>query len=354
MLVIGLAAALVWSVRSRKAPEGHAAIEPRPVAERAQLLGEEAERVALYREAAPAVVNITAVIRYRDQRAQTREVPEGNGSGVVWDTAGHIVTNYHILEKADAAYVTLEDGSSYKAKLVGAYADKDLAVLKVDAPPSLLRPVRVGTSDDLDVGQSVLAIGNPFGLAQTLTSGVISGLGREITSLNGRPIQDVIQTDAAINPGNSGGPLFDSSGRMIGVNTQIYSQSGDSAGIGFAIPISAVNRIVPQLIRTGKVTKPVLGITPLPKSVALRYGIPGVVVRRAHPGEPAAEAGILGTHRDDRGRWTLGDIIMSIDGQAVHEPNDIYRILDRKNAGDKVEVKFTRGGAAKTIVIELG
>ncbi len=366
MLVIGLAAALGWSVLAlRRAESSQVALSqlasPRVPVVRIEPVGEEKARVELYRAASPSVVNITthATIRARrtSQSAQSngsvRQIAKGSGTGLVWDRSGRIVTNFHLFQDADGATITLADGSSYSATPVGFYADKDIAVLRIDAPPATLVPITLGTSSDLDVGQTVLAIGHPFGLEQTLTVGVISGLGREITSINGRPIQDVIQTDAAINPGNSGGPLFDSSGRVIGLNTQILSNSGDCAGIGFAVPIDEVNRIVPQLIRTGKVTKPVLGITPWPAAMARRYGISGVVVRRVHQNNPAAQAGILGTHRDNNGAWALGDIITAIDGIEVQEANDIYRILDRKKMGDSITVDIIRKHDKLQLILKL-
>ena len=349
VLVIGLAAALAWSVRTQRRAESQPVASIRVPTIKADPVGEEKARVALYKAASPSVVNITTHSNYNGS-----PVVRGNGTGIVWDRSGRIVTNFHLFENADSATVTLADGQSFPATPVGVYADKDIAILKIDASPESLLPVTLGSSSDLDVGQTVLAIGSPFGLEQTLTTGVISGLGREITSINGRPIQDVIQTDAAINPGNSGGPLFDSSGRVIGLNTQILSKSGDSAGIGFAVPIDAVNRIAAQLITTGKVTKPVLGITPWPANLARRYRLRGVVVRRVHKNNPASKAGLLGTHIGKDGAWTLGDIITAIDGVAVDEPNDIYRILERKNFGDVVTVDLIRNRNKIRKVLKLG
>ena len=207
------------------------------------------------------------------------EIPQGTGSGFVWDQDGHIVTNFHVVQEGDRANVTLNDGSTYPATIVGTTPDKDIAVLKIDAPPQKLLPLPIGQSSNLKVGQKVLAIGNPFGLDQTLTTGVISGLGREIKSVSGRPIHDVIQTDASINPGNSGGPLLDSSGRLIGINTAIYSPSGANAGIGFAVPVDTVNQIVPQLMKFGKITRPGLGISILADQIAQQNRIDGVVDR---------------------------------------------------------------------------
>ncbi len=227
--------------------------QPRVVTARGDLADWEKTNIKIYKETRPSVVHITTLSVHSDEfRLNVQEVPEGTGSGFIWDTNGHIITNYHVIRGADAANVTLSDQTTYKARLVGGAPDKDIAVLRIDAPASKLRPIQIGSSGNLQVGQAVYAIGNPFGLDQTLTTGVVSALGREIDSVRkGVTIRDVIQTDAAINPGNSGGPLLDSAGLLIGVNTAIYSPSGSSAGIGFAIPVDEVNQVVPQLIRHG-------------------------------------------------------------------------------------------------------
>jgi S1-C subfamily serine protease len=243
--------------------------------------------------------------------------------------------------------VTLGDQSNWKAQVVGVAADKDLAVLRIDAPTERLRPIPLGTSKELQVGQSVLAIGNPFGLDQSLTTGVISALGREIDSVTRRPIQGVIQTDAAINPGNSGGPLLDSAGRLIGVNTQIYSPTGASAGIGFAIPVDTVNRIVPELIRSGKIIRPGLGVELAEEQIARKIGINGVLIVDVMRGGPAAKAGIRRTRRESSGRVILGDVITAIDGKKVESPNDLFLILENHQVGDVVTVALLRDG--KTI-----
>ncbi|MGH7811140.1 MAG: S1C family serine protease, partial [Candidatus Binatia bacterium] len=234
---------------------------PRAVSPRGELMAGEKSIITLFKQASPAVVNITTLGVERDLITLNQyQIPQGTGSGFVWDTTGNVITNFHVILNADAAQVTLSDQSNWRARVVGVAPDKDLAVLKIDAPANKLQAIPIGTSKDLQVGQSVFAIGNPFGLDQTLTTGVISALNREIESVTRRPIQGVIQSDAAINPGNSGGPLLDSAGRLIGVNTAIYSPSGASAGIGFAIPVDTVNRIVPELIRSGKITRPGLGV----------------------------------------------------------------------------------------------
>ncbi|CAD6343333.1 unnamed protein product [Miscanthus lutarioriparius] len=263
------------------------------------------------------------------------EVPQGSGSGFVWDKSGHIVTNFHVIRGASDLRVTLADQSVYEAQVVGFDQDKDVAVLRIKAPKDKLRPIPVGMSADLLVGQKVYAIGNPFGLDHTLTTGVISGLRREISSAaTGRPIQDVIQTDAAINPGNSGGPLLDSSGNLIGVNTAIYSPSGASSGVGFSIPVDTVGGIVDQLIKFGKVTRPILGIKFAPDQSVEQLGLSGVLVLDAPPNGPAGKAGLQSTKRDPYGRLILGDIITSVNGSKVTNGSDLYRILDQCKVGE--------------------
>ncbi len=244
----------------------------------------------------PSVVHITTLTIRQDLfTLNLLQIPEGTGSGLIWDELGNVVTNFHVIQNADVAQVTLADHSSWKARRVGNAPDKDLAVLKIDAPRGQLRPIPLGISKDLQVGQKVFAIGNPFGLDQTLTRGIISALGREIESVARHPIQGVIQTDAAINPGNSGGPLLDSAGRMIGVNTAIYSPSGASSGIGFAIPVDTVNRVVPELIRFGRVTRPGLGVQLLEDRIAQELGAAGPIVYDVAPESAAARAGIRPT-----------------------------------------------------------
>src|SRR5437867_7446434 len=285
---------------------------PRAVTPRGELSQGEKSTIGLFRQASPSVVHITAITVQRDLfTLNVIQIPEGTGSGVVWDTNGNVITNFHVIQNADAAQVTLVDQSNWKARVVGVAPDKDLAVLRIDAPATRLRPIPIGTSKDLQVGQGVFAIGNPFGLDQTLNTGVISALGREIESVTRRPIQGVIQTDAAINPGNSGGPLLDSAGRLIGVNTAIYSPSGVSAGIGFAIPVDTVNRIVAELIRYGKITRPGIGVQldeQINEQVSQRLGVKGVLVVDVVRGGAAAKAGIQPTRRDAEGRLRLGDI----------------------------------------------
>lgn len=251
LLLLGVGAVLVWRLAPRLT--GYwtdSAVVPREVMLRGDLFEDEKRTIDLFKRSSPSAVHITTV--GRPSSRNPRQIPHGTGSGFIWDREGRVVTNYHVIRGAASAQVTLSDGSDWQARLVGGFPDKDLAVLVIDAPRDRLRPIPIGTSHDLQVGQKVFAIGNPFGLDRTLTTGIISALGREIESVTDQTIRDVIQTDAAINPGNSGGPLLDSAGRLIGVNTAIQSPSGASAGIGFAIPVDEVNRVVPQLIQQGK------------------------------------------------------------------------------------------------------
>ncbi len=281
------------------------------------------------------------------------QIPEGTGSGFVWDDAGNIVTNFHVIQNADAAQITLADHSTWKARRVGVAPDKDLAVLRVDAPKSRLYPIPIGSSKDLKVGQKVIAIGNPFGLDQTLTTGVISALGREIESVTRLPIQGVIQTDAAINPGNSGGPLLDSAGRLIGVNTAIYSPSGTSAGIGFAIPVDTVNRVVPQLIRYGKIIRPGLGVQVAEDQLTRALGLTGVLIVDVVPGSSAAKAGIRPTMRSALGRVKLGDVIIAIDGEKIESVNDLFLLLEQYKVGDMVTIAVIRDGKRRQVKVTL-
>ena len=327
---------------------------PRTVAPRGELSAGEKSTIALFREASPSVVHITAIAVQRDLfTLNLYQIPEGTGTGFIWDNSGNIITNFHVIQNADAAQVTLADQSNWKARRVGVAPDKDLAVLRIDAPANKLRAIPVGTSKDLQVGQSVFAIGNPFGLDQSLTTGVISALGREIESVTRRPIQGVIQTDAAINPGNSGGPLLDSAGRLIGVNTAIYSPSGASAGIGFAIPVDTVNRIVPELIRSGKVTRPGVGIQVAEDQLAERLGVTGVLVVEVAQGSAAAKAGLRPTRREASGRVKLGDVITAIDGKKIESPNDLFLTLEKYKVGDSVNVSLLREGKAVQVKVTL-
>ncbi|HYN21859.1 MAG TPA: trypsin-like peptidase domain-containing protein, partial [Thermoanaerobaculia bacterium] len=282
-----------------------------------------------------------------------QEIPQGSGSGFIWDRQGHVVTNFHVIQNASGAQVTLADQSTWDAELVGGAPEKDLAVLRIKAPQARLRPLPLGSSDDLRVGQSVFAIGNPFGLDQTLTTGIVSALGREIQSVAGVPIRDVVQTDAAINPGNSGGPLLDSAGRLIGVNTAIFSPSGAYAGIGFAIPEHSVRWVVPDLIRYGRVNRPTLGIQPAPDAWNRQLGIEGALILNVTPGSGADEAGLRGTRQSRGRRIELGDILQSIDGKPVKDSGDLLLILEEKKAGDVVRVGILRGDRKLEVRVRL-
>ncbi|KAA8530241.1 hypothetical protein F0562_004950 [Nyssa sinensis] len=320
-----------------------------------KLQSDELATVRLFQDNTPSVVYITNLAVRQDAfTLDVLEVPQGSGSGFVWDKQGHIVTNYHVIRGASDLRVTLADQTTYDAKVVGFDQDKDVAVLRVEAPKDKLRPIPVGVSADLLVGQKVYAIGNPFGLDHTLTTGVISGLRREISSAaTGRPIQDVIQTDAAINPGNSGGPLLDSSGNLIGINTAIYSPSGASSGVGFSIPVDTVGGIVDQLVKFGKVTRPILGIKFAPDQSVEQLGVSGVLVLDAPAEGPAGKAGLLPTKRDVYGRLILGDIITSVNGKKVANGSDLYRILDQCKVGDTVMVEVLRGDHKEKIPVIL-
>ncbi len=327
---------------------------PRAITARGELAPDEQSTIAVFKAVSPSVVFITSLALRQDFFSfRALEIPQGAGSGFIWDDRGYIVTNYHVIAEAQGAQVTLADHSSWRAQLVGVEPDKDVAVLKIEAPKHLLPPIPVGTSDDLQVGQKVFAIGNPFGFDQTLTTGVISSLGREIEAATGRPIQGVIQTDAAINPGNSGGPLLDSAGRVIGINTAIVSPSGAYAGIGFAVPIDAVNHIVPRIIRGEPARKPGLGIIIAEDYMVRRLGLEGVLIRGVTPGSAAEKAGLRPMSRDPSGRIVLGDVIVAANGKPVRGTNDLYRILDEHEVGDTLQLRILRRGREVSVEVTL-
>ncbi|MBS0205425.1 MAG: trypsin-like peptidase domain-containing protein [Planctomycetes bacterium] len=334
-------------------PQG--ATQPRPVTPRGNLADDEKSTIEIFRNASPSVVHITTLIHRRDRlNLNVTEIPEGTGTGFLYDEAGHVVTNFHVIRGAQAARVSLADNSVWSARLVGYEPNKDLAVLRIDAPKDKLRKIDIGQSSDLQVGQKVFAIGCPFGLDQTLTTGVISGLGREITSIGGRPIEGVIQTDAAINPGNSGGPLLDSAGRLIGINTMIYSPSGAYAGIGFAVPVDIVNQVVPQLIQDGRIEQVSLGVSLFEDSLSRRLGVrSGVLVRSVTDGSGAAAAGLEPTYIDDEGYLVLGDVIVEIGGRTVRRLADVAKCMDGRKPGDQVSVVVDRRGKRVSMTVEL-
>jgi len=317
------------------------------------LSSDERRTIEIFRDAADSVVSITTTTLRRDFFSMNVfEIPRGSGSGFIWDGDGHVVTNYHVIEDGQRFTVTLADQSTWEARAVGIAPNKDLAVLRIEAPPERLRGLAVGRSRNLVVGQQVMAIGNPFGLDQSLTVGVVSALGRELQSPGGRQIRDLIQTDAAINPGNSGGPLLDSSGRLIGVNTAIYSPSGASAGIGFAVPVDTVSRLVPQLITNGKPVQPGIGIVPLSEAYARRARLEGVVIRRVIAGGPADRAGLKGLSRDRRGRTLLGDRILSVNGESLESLDDLYYAFERAGVGSTIRISAA-GSDGRTRDLEL-
>ncbi len=344
-----------WLRTGSRGPLNNPNYKARAVAPRGELAEEELLTIDVFKEASPSVVFIisTEVVSRGRFSLDTHRIPRGAGTGFIYDTDGHVVTNHHVAAAGRSWRVTLADHSNWDAELVGFAPDKDLAVLKIGAPKAQLKALAVGSSRDLLVGQKVFAIGNPFGLDQSLTTGVVSALGREISSLTGRAIEDVIQTDAAINPGNSGGPLLDSAGRLIGVNTQIASPSGASAGIGFAIPVDTVNRIVPELIRHGRIQRPRLGVVIWPDSAARGLGVRGVLLREVQPGSSAERGGLQGTIIDETGVRQLGDLITRINDRPVYSQDDLLDALVQFDIGDEVTVTYLRDGETHTTKVKL-
>ncbi len=315
---------------------------------------DETNNIQVFKHASPSVVYVTNQTVVRDPRSfSLHTVPRGTGTGFIWSRDGIVVTNFHVIEGARQILITLQDQSSWKARVVGLAPEKDLAVLQIDAPGNKLQPLPLGDSTSLNVGRKVLAIGNPFGLDTTLTVGVVSALGREIESPNNRKIRNVIQTDAAINPGNSGGPLLDSQGRLIGVNAAIYSPSGASVGIGFAIPVDTVKKIIPQLIEHGRLVRPVIGIEVAPEQWAQSNGIKGVPVMRVSEGSPAAKVGLEGIQRNAYGTPVLGDVIVGIDDTTIENYDDLLSTLERHKPGEDVTLVIVRRGKILKREIEL-
>ncbi len=323
-------------------------VTPRVVEARGDLSSSEKSVVELFEVSKGSV----AYIFTESVRGQLffRRVAEGTGSGFIWDDAGHIVTNAHVVEGASRIRVQLDDSEPLPARLVGIAPSYDLAVIRLVSKPNNLRPIPVGRSGDLMVGQSVFAIGNPFGLSKTLTAGIVSALGRTLPVSNGREIPDVIQTDAAINPGNSGGPLLDSAGRLIGVNTAILSQSGSSAGVGFAIPVDLVNQIVPQLIERGSLPRPGLGISVADESMARRLGIRGVAIMGVEPGSPAERAGLKPF---DLQAGELGDIIIAVDRKPVANVLQLSKALEAIGVGGSAKLLIMRGDDTREVSVDI-
>ncbi len=335
----------------------HLSAEPRVVLARGELAQDEQATIQIFEQASPSVVFITISQRVVDYWTRNvTEVPRGNGSGFIWDDSGHVVTNHHVIAGASRATVRLNDGRSFDAAVIGASPDHDLAVLRIDVEFALPPPVPVGTSNDLRVGQKVFAIGNPFGLDYTLTSGLVSALNRSLSAETGVLIEGLVQTDAAINPGNSGGPLLDSAGRLIGINTAIFSPSGAYAGIGFAVPVDTVNRVVPQLIRQGRYIRPSLGITvddDLSIRAAQRVGQSGVLVLGVTPGSAAERAGLRASRMSRSGEFLPGDMILSVSEERVESVAELLGALGRQSIGDQVTLQVLRDGAEITLTVTL-
>jgi S1-C subfamily serine protease len=339
-----------------KSTPGQASATPPPVPPLSPGARIEDERntIGVFRSCAPATVFVTqtrVVVDYSAGVAQ--EVPAGSGSGFVWDDQGHVVTNFHVVDGARSLSVTFHDQQSFEAKVVGLEPRKDIAVLKVEAPAKLLVPIKVAKAAQLEVGQKAIAIGNPFGLDHTLTTGVISALGRQVQGAGGVTIRDMIQTDAAINPGNSGGPLLDSTGQLIGMNTMIFSKSGSSAGIGFAVPVSTVSRIVPQIIKTGRAEQLGLNVSVDPmQKLERRLGLRGVIVLAVPQESSASKAGMRGISQTRQG-IVLGDIIVAVDDKRIETFDDLYSVLDAHKPEDVVKVTVARGDETASLQVKV-
>jgi S1-C subfamily serine protease len=320
----------------------------------------EKNSVSVFENTVNSVVNVSS-ISTRSQRSSfffdlpDSEVPAGAGSGFIWNKEGYIVTNFHVIQSGQKFQISFHnDKKVYSAKLIGVEPKKDIAVLKLIKPPEELSPIQVGRSKDLRVGQKTLAIGNPFGLDHTMTTGIVSAVGRKVKGIGGVKIHDMIQTDAAINPGNSGGPLINSRGELIGMNTQILSGSGTSSGVGFAVPVDTVKRIVPEIMKHGKVIRPGLGIGILPEHIKNRFGVEkGIVISHVDPKGGAAKAGLQGVGQDKWGNIYLGDIIIKIDGNPVDSFDDIYHALDKYKVGDSVNVEYIRDEEKENVKLKL-
>jgi S1-C subfamily serine protease len=338
-----------------QATSGSAAVPPPvPPLSPGARIEDERNTIGVFKACAPSTVFVTQTRLVVDQwEGVAQEVPAGSGSGFVWDDQGHIVTNFHVVEGARSLSVTFHDQQAFDARLVGVEPRKDLAVLEVKAPPGLLVPLKVGKATQLEVGQKAIAIGNPFGLDHTLTTGVISAIGRQVQGAGGVTIRDMIQTDAAINPGNSGGPLLDSTGQLIGMNTMIFSKSGTSAGIGFAVPVATISRIVPQILKTGHADELGFPIQVDPtQRFERRLGVHGVIVLAVDPNSEAAKAGLKGISQTRRG-LVINDIIVALDGKRIETYDDFYSTLDAHKPGDVVKVTVARGDATADLSLKV-
>lgn len=329
--------------------QGGGRAEPRPVTPRGPLLASEQQLVSLFEQTAPSVAYITTE-QLRATGFFTAEVAQGAGSGFVWDAQGHVVTNHHVVAGARRVFVQLDAGDPIEGDVVGTAPQYDLAVVRLKRPPKNLRPIPVGSSKDLKIGQTVIAIGNPFGLQRTLTQGIISALDRELPTAGFREVAGVIQTDAAINPGNSGGPLVDSAGRLIGVNSAIRSASGSSAGVGFAIPVDLVNRVVPSLISRGRAPLPGIGIDPYPPEVVASAGISGVVIRSVGRGSPAAQAGLRAANPQSR---DLGDVIVAVNGRRIESVTQFSSEIDRTGVDGVAELTVVRDDKERKVRVRV-
>jgi S1-C subfamily serine protease len=360
--ILGVSAVLagVWgaagTARAQAVATAAGPVQPRPVVARGPLSTDERNTIGVFESVSPSVVYITTVQYVRDFFSRNvMEVPQGTGSGFIWDEQGRVVTNRHVIRDAQAAIVTLSDQRRFEARLVGSSAEHDIAVLQIDVPSDLPPPIPVGSSADLRVGQTVLAIGNPFGLDHTLTTGIVSALDRTVDNELGRTIDNVIQTDAAINPGNSGGPLIDSAGRLVGINTMIYSPSGAYAGIGFAVPVDTINRVVPRLIAFGQYVRPTLGITSRDDVTRELLGddSEGVLVLTVTAGSPAARAGLRASEVTENGRVVLGDVIEAVDGRSVESFATLINVLDAREFGDRITLTIRRGEQRLQVPVTL-
>jgi S1-C subfamily serine protease len=342
VLLLGLTGVMIYRQAFWHSPLLNANAESREITPRGDLAADELSTIELFEQVSPAVVHVTSVAVLQNAfTMDVREMRAGTGSGFVWDNEGHIVTNLHVIRDGQGAVVTLADNSNHSARLVGFDSANDIAVLKIDVPPGALTPIAIGESSNLKVGQKVFAIGSPFEFDHTLTTGVIGGLNRTFGTDSGT-IHSAIQTDAAINPGNSGGPLLDSAGRLIGVNTAIVSASGGSHGIGFAIPVDLVNVAVPDLIRTGTISRPWLGVV-----------VAGVLVQQVISGGPADKAGILPIRRGEHLETLAGDQILAINEDPIRTARDLLDLLTQYRAGDTVTVTILRDGQQKDVSVML-
>jgi len=354
ILLAGSVGIVVFAINDSPSEGRKATPSIAPMQQQGFQTDDERNNIEVFKNVSPSVVFVTnTVLRRQLFSPNAMEIPQGSGTGFIWDEEGLIVTNFHVVYRANKITITLQDGNDYDAQVVGTAPEKDIAVLRIDAPRDQLKPIPLGDSGQLSVGRKVLAIGNPFALDTSLSVGVVSALGREIKSLDNRTIKDVIQTDAAINPGNSGGPLLNSLGQLVGVNTAIYSPSGASAGIGFAIPVNAIKRIVPQLIEHGRLYRPILGVELLPEYWARRLGVKGVAVLSVERGLPASTAGMIGIREDRRGRIHVGDVIIGIDYDPVINQDNLLDLLERHEPGDTIKVTTLRENEIKNYEVIL-